>query len=962
MAQKLDLKIRGLYTNPNAFSEVPEGALLVADNVVIEKESIVESRRGQATYGTELTPSPGGTLNKLFNYRNRLLLNYGNKLAYDSDNAGTWVDYSGTYEAPDTGYKIRSIEANRNFYFTTSTGIKKLDSPTGTVTIAGAYKGLDGVGSTTGSSGFMTTATNVAYRIVWGYVDANNNLILGAPSQRVIVSNTSGGFRDVSLTFTIPSGVTTSWFYQIYRSGESASVADQPNDELQLVIENNPTAAEITALSFTTTDQTPNDLRGVTLYTSPSQQGIANANETPPYAKDMAVFKGHVFYANVKSKQRLYLTLVAVGGNSFTYLVDGTVDTVDTTPTLTNISSTTTLKVGMRVVGTGIPSNARILSIDSATQVTMNVDATATATVSVEFQDRVTINNVAYYGGSANDVATNTFQVETGGTPAENIDVTAQNLVQIVNVSASNTELYAYYVSGFDELPGRILFEERVVGGEDFYATSTYGDSFNPVLPMETYITSISMANPTTITATAHGLSDLNSITIYDSNSTPTVDGERIVDVQTANTFTVPVNVTVAGTEGYFILTDRIVSSDNEEKQNRVFFSKNGQPEAVPLYTYVDAGSADAPIYRIIALRDSIFLFKADGIYRITGEDLQSFRVSLFDNTATLKAPESAVAFNNQVFAMSDQGVMSVSDNGVSVVSRPIEDTLLQISSEQYTFFNDATFAVGYESSRLYMLFTVTEKEDEYATQAFVYNSFTNSWTRWVMNRTAGIVNTRDNKLYMTNPVNDFVYKERKNFDLTDFADEQYPVTIVSSSLFVVTLADATAAVAGLSLKQSGREALILSVDQNTEEVTLDKVLAWQPGDAAVYEPIPNEIQWVPTDIENPGILKQYREITLLFRDAAFREYDVSFYTNFSTNPVTVPIFAISIGPWGTFPWGTIKWGGGVGGQQPIRTYVPLEKQRANWLNISVSGSQAFTSFSLAGVSVVFTPMSERFR
>jgi len=959
MAQKLDLKIKGLYLNPNNLSEVPPGALFVANNIVIDKESIAESRRGQKTYGNQLATG-SGEINKLFNYRNALVTHYDNKLAYDSNNTGNWMNYSGTYENPDVGYKMRSLEANRNFYFTTSQGIYKLDSISATPRPAGAYKGLDGYGLTTGSAGFMANNVQVAYRIVWGYKDRNNNLILGAPSQRVIVANSSGGTRDVELHFTIPTGVTSDWLYQIYRSGASAGITEEPNDELQLVIENNPSQAQITALELVTTDTTPNDLRGAALYTNPNQQGIANANETPPYAKDMDVYKDHTFYGNVKSKGRLYVTFVSVDTPSFGYYTDATTGTTSGSPNLTTIASTTDLRVGMRIIGAGIPVNTYIKSILSGTSVEMTQNASATASVSVEFQDRLTVDGVDYFGGSSQNIATNQFEVYTAGTPAENIDNTAFDFTEVVNKSASNTTIYAYYISGYNDLPGKILFEERIIGGANFQATSTYGDAFNPVLPTENYITGNTIANPTVVTSIAHDLVDGDEVIFYESNSVPSLNGLQTVTVTGVDTFTVPVNCTSSGTTGYWVKAERVVESDNDEKANRVFISKPKQPEAVPLFTFLDVGSADAPILRLIALRDSVFVFKTDGIFRITGEDLSTFRVSLFDSTATLKAPESAVAFNNQVCTFSDQGIIAVSDNGVQVLSRPIESTLLELSAEQYTNFESSTFAVSYESSRQYMLFTVTEEDDTYCTQAFVYNSFTNSWTRWIMDRSCGIVNKRDNKLYMGHPTNDYVYQERKDFDTSDYADEEYAVNIVSSDGFTVTLTSTSVVQLGYTLKQGGRESVVESIDGNI--LTLDKSLSWFVGAANVFKPILTEVQWVPADIENPGILKQFREITLLFRDAAFNSAEVSFSTNFATDPTVVTIVPQAVGAWGTFPWGTVKWGGGVGGQQPIRTYVPLDKQRAVWLNVAVSSEQAFTSFSLAGISIQFNPMSERFK
>ncbi len=70
-------------------------------------------------------------------------------------------------------------------------------------------------------------------------------------------------------------------------------------------------------------------------------------------------------------------------------------------------------------------------------------------------------------------------------------------------------------------------------------------------------ITAISVANPTHVTSTAHGLVSGDAITIAGSDSTPVIDGVRLVTVLDANHFTVPVNVTVLGTTGTFHKTSR---------------------------------------------------------------------------------------------------------------------------------------------------------------------------------------------------------------------------------------------------------------------------------------------------------------------------------------------------------------------------------------------------------------------
>lgn len=889
MKETLNLKLQGLYTSPNNLSAIPQGSLEIAENVVIDKMNIVESRKGQKQYGTALTVA-SDSVQKLFNYSTNTILNYNNKLAYDSDGLGTFVDYTGSYAPPASGFKMRSLEANKNFYFTTSAGVYKLDSITSTPIKAGVSKALGGTATLNAVTGFLVANSSVAYRLVWGYTDLNGNLILGAPSQRVIVQNGTVDSYNVNVSFLIPNDITTSYFYQLYRSLGTLTSTDTPSDELQLVAQASPTAGEIAAKSFTITDITPYSLMRTTLYTSPSQQGILNSNLQPPLAMDMTIFKNCALYANTTQKQSKVLSMIGADFPSISYYVDASVGTTLNDPVLTTIASTADLRVGMRCVGTGIPSNTTILNILGANSLTMSANATATASVSVEFQDRFTANGIDYWAGSTNTVGTNTFLLYKASTPAINIDQSTINLVNLINTSASNTTLYAYYVSGLEDLPGQFQLENRSLATASFSLTSTAGSSFSPVLP---------------------------------------TSGTTVV-------------------------------STNEVSGNRIFISKSGQVESVPALRYFDVGSANFPIKRIVALRDGVFIFKQDGIFRLSGETFESFTVALIDNTTSLLVPESAVAFNNQVFCFGDQGILAVSDSGVQILSVPIENQVLELSSDNYSNFVDLSFAIGYESSRQYIFFTVSSSVDTYCTKAFVYNSLTNSFTTWVMDRTSGFIKNSDDKLYMAKPSGQIMV-ERKSFTNDDYADEEYAITIntVTSNTSII-VADATNISAGMTLGQSGRTAYITDVTGTT--ITIVDTLGFQTGAATVYTPILNKIQWAPIDCENPGILKQFSEVSLFFRNAAFLSIDAGFRSNIYNIEDTVSITNKAGIGWGNSPWGDQPWGSVLGGQVILRTYVPRNQQRASWIQLSLVTEEAFTGFSLQGIALMYNDMSSRQR
>jgi hypothetical protein len=369
----LQLNNLGLYTYANTVGQVPAGAMVAASNVVIDRPGVVETRRGLKPWGTTLT----GTIHKMFPYKNRLIAHHGTSLAYDSDGLGTWTDYSGTF-APITGDTIRGVEANQNFYFTTNNGIYKLDALTTSPYKAGGIPALDTTAAITAGT-FLATGYQCAYRITWVFIDANNNQIEGNPSPAVIISNSSGGARDVNVTFTVPGGVTTAFYYRIYRTQQSTVV---PGDTFYLAYESQPTVGQIAALSVTVQDSTPDALLGLLLYTSPGAQGQFQTNDPPPLANDICTFQGMTFYFNCTTIQQFYITLIAVGAPNGIQVND----------TISLVGTATSTYTGK--VANNFPS--REFKVDTAGTIAQNIDATARNLVSAINQDPA---NTEFYAG-----------------------------------------------------------------------------------------------------------------------------------------------------------------------------------------------------------------------------------------------------------------------------------------------------------------------------------------------------------------------------------------------------------------------------------------------------------------------------------------------------------------------------------------------------------------------------------
>lgn len=821
------LKCTGLITQFSPLT-MAAGALSRADNCYVRRENIIEDRRGYKSYATM-----SNNISQFLNYRSRVLIHNGTVLSYDNG-SGTFSNYSGTYSAP-TNARMRFVEAFSNLYVTTSAGVKVFVDITGTTgRLAGAPRALDISYSTTGASGFLANNYQCAYRATIQRTDANSNVITGYPSQRLWAYNSAGGSRNLSLTMYLPSEAAAGDVVQVYRTDQASGVAsDSAGDEMGLVYQYELASGDIAAGYITFTDSVTDALRGATLYTSPSQEGIAQANDRPPLAKDVTLYKSnYLLYANTQTKQRLSVTLVGTSGLT-----------------------------GKTITLGGVTYNFGAAEIVS--------------------------------GGGSPQVL-----VSATGVAATDIDLTARSLVRVINRYASNTTIYAYYLSGADDLPGQILIEEKGVGASAFTlqaSDTTISGMFFPAPPV----------SPSTNTKS---------------------------------------------------------TSSNSVQKNAVYYSKSQQPEHVPPLNYLLVGPANKDILRVVALRDSAIVIKEEGVYRITGENPQSFTVVPIDLTVYCKAADSVTVLANQVFMLSNQGVVAISESGVQVISREIEPNLLPLL--QVSALSSYTAAFAYESERSYFLSTITTTADTTANQTFVYNIFTRTWVRWTFGFYAGIVEPGADKMYFSKPSAAIAYVERKEFTDDDYADPEYSCTITSISGSTVELTTATAPLVGYVISKSGTGIPIASVTiiSGGYRVTMltEPPAAWTTGAATIYPSVGMHIEWQDWTYQNPDVLKQVRQIGILADSQSntnsVTSLDATFRTNFDPETEDVTIEVPTSG-WGS-AWGSTPWGGGDSVGYP--TFVPRNKQYCTRMALGVKHRNAKEHISIAGCCFSFESASDR--
>jgi len=969
MSQKKLLDVKGLFTDPNLLSKVPEGALVEANNVIIDRDGVIEPRRGNGTFGNTFGDG-SDRAKQLLVYKDRILIHYDSTLlfnanSHDNVSDGDFQAFDSSFTEIEAGFRIKAVESNRNLYFTTNDGIKKISAKTaddfttdpGFIVDAGGAKALDVTGNLNNeSTGFLPPNSKVAYRIVWGYNDNNDNLILGSPSSRLVISNFNNISANVDLEFVIPQTVTDQFFYQVYRTAVFTATGAlnlddiDAGDEMNLILEDFPSTAQLTSGVVTLTDIASEDFRagGTLLYTNPnSGEGITQANEPPPIAKDLTLYQNTVFFANTETRAQNTISLLGVenmtsgvssitiddgtnpaqtytfvgekeitradftaysgaipadlngtywllnsasntrkyyvwydntltsqtldfsnyigtipaeldgdyvviytsGNRSYYLWFDATGTTIDpgTIPGNTDLTG----RIGIRADVSGATTKADIAAAADNALTTNNVfndyDVSYTATneflvIETESFDDSQIQTIETIQQGFSYVASTPVTSDPANTPLVNIDVLGRIGIK-VNVSRNVTT-----TAELADATAAAIFAQD--DANDFSVLYTAATTFldientnngNTDDAVDSAISPVGNGFALTVTQQGDGEDSASNEVLLSDAATPSLQidetARSLVNIINRNANDSVYAFYISGPNdlpGQILLEVRdigtnqfsVIASDAvtgtlfnpslppapgafpfegtpEEKPNRLFFSKLQQPEAVPIVNFIDVGPQDKAISRVLALRESLFILKEDGVYRLTGLN-GAFIVDLFDESTRIIAPDTAVVLNNQIYCLTNQGVAVISDTGVNIISKQLDNIFQVITSSNYDF-RLTSFGVSYETDRAYWLWVPSNRNDNVATQAYRYNTFTQSWTRHDIGKTCGVVNSGDDKLYLGANDENFIEQERKRFDRKDYADREFDISIPFESVsgVEVTLSTSNLAVVGDALVQT---------------------------------------------------------------------------------------------------------------------------------------------------------------
>lgn len=472
---------------------------------------------------------------------------------------------------------------------------------------------------------WLEAQASVAYRVVFSFEstdEAKQFIVTGPPSAVSACKNIDATLPvrttvDIQLPAAEPvlPGGTLDLYVSIYRS--SQAVVSFPNDlafDFRRVFKKRLSSADFTVPYFIWEDTVSEVARnaGETLYTNAGEQGEGASHWAPPVSRDICVFKDTVFYANRSSLPSLTLTVPGRLGQL-----------LSTNDRLTGIGRRTFL-TGSTAVGTDVltvTDSSELLGYARGQIVNLFTGA----------------GFVQYFGGNQIDATS----IHYGHVSTVTEAVTG-SFDDIANVRV-------FYADGTSaSFTGPIL---------DFDNSGFFlnGAVTTPVQPIPGFRMLHGAIDPNRavegqsliFTETWQGLKKMNYFDIFCTNS--------------ANYYPAPTEA------GVFPRFKSIV----DNRPNRVFFSANGEPEAVPLLSYLDIGSGT--VLKMWSNQSAIFALCTDGLWRITGDSgtgpAGNYSAYQIDPTVFLVHPDCVCSLNNQIYAWVTDGIATLTENGALTIS-----------------------------------------------------------------------------------------------------------------------------------------------------------------------------------------------------------------------------------------------------------------------------------------------------
>jgi hypothetical protein len=907
----------GLWSDPS-FVMAPDGAMLQATNVWIRRPGLLEPRPGLASQSiTSLSVPSGYSIYKLFPFESDLV-------AVATDGSGNWRVYSVTAATTHTRFAasatawtgtvgcVHAVQMAGNLYITTDNGVMRITAPGTAATYRAGLERPSQIAPTTSTD--STTYPNrplaadsaIAYRFVQAR-KVGDRWIRSAPSGRMLARSYTGSSakavvlnagNTLSGSDAIGDSITGDHL-EVYRSVAFASDdLDTPTDEM----------AYLASVKFNSgwesvfDDTTSAGLVGAALYTNDTQQKANQENGRPPICRDLAEYNGMAFYGAAVWPATLTFDVLSMGPA----WRDASASTVDrfTTFTITGTTSSNTTVSGV--------SAADIAKLSVGQRVFL--DGGAPNVADVRFSDGTLITAI---GASSFTISAAALSSTVGFTIrvcdwielAINTGTTyTQRLYcHTSNGSASSDDYFdcrEFRASTSADVCGAQAFAEHASryfannAAENVMIVSALGDgAYSPWSILCEQIGVVSRTSAATITA---------------KSSKPLATSPRIDTTGITNTQRGGINV--------------------------LAWSKINEPEAVPPFeNQVEIGSREHAIQRVLAARDALYVFKTDGIWRVSGYSPETLTVDEYDRTLTLVHPDAACLYDGKIAAWTNKGVVLIGGGATQVISGAIDTSLALYQNPSAT--ERGTFVAAWPAEDMILVAANVGAE------FFAYNVRTQTWSEWThATTTLHSASGAGQYLYVGGVASSTATLLKSNSTTKDL---EYSITVSNVSGTTITISAGsgwTPAVNDLVIQSS----VAYAVTAITSATVFTVQIAGLTAAAATAEVGPTSTVMLSSeDAGNPLAQKMWREVSWLFHvlrgvcriafsfmtDRYLTASSANYFETFSTSNIT---------------------------GKSIRVPTPRQHKRAPMFAPGFSVSGPRMGWQMSAVSMAIEPMSER--
>jgi hypothetical protein len=450
----------------------------------------------------------------------------------------------------------------------------------------------------------------------------------------------------------------------------------------------------------------------------------------------------------------------------------------------------------------------------------------------------------------------------------------------------------------------------------------------------------------------------LTGVTAYYTSGAYDPPGMVTLEANTLSAGVFTVQATNPTTAALFVPNlSTAFASVSDTYPNRVQYSVDGLFYAFPGTNTLSVGAEESPILRIVALRDSLFVFKKnDGLWKITGRG--PFYVEQVNTTTNLVAPDSIAVVDNTIFGIADSGVIAVSESGVETVSLPIDDIFKRLGVVAAdTVFTYARAVAREMNTELKVYFSVpTDDSSVGGDQTFEYNVATETWWRRPYGFGAGYTDSAG-RLVLASPTfsaTPGVYVERHAGSPSDYVTDELdpasdPDVVIQEATERGYLVDAAVQVrAGLVLVSELDDTVtdgileVLDRKDGTLELVTNRPGTLSPGDnPVVRRGIQTDIEWNTEVAVSPFTMKQWTQTSVMLQAQHYGPFPMTY-----------------VGDGYSSRFGTVQ---SYAENEPfVRADVPFDLQRSSRLNIRMQRKVPAEYMRVLGVDTTYRAYGTR--